>query len=791
MVTMNPLPPMEGIIVRRSAALVTAALALLLTIVGGAAALAAPADGVIHVSASAAAGGNGSAASPYSTIAQAVAAAGNGATIEVADGTYREGEVMVNKSVTIRAAAGAKPVLSGAEVPANWTAGADGTWSTSSDMVRFCTVCTTNPDPSVEGMAAHPEQVFVDGAPLTQVGSRAEVGAGTFYVEDPDPVTLVSAGNNRAGYNAKPHRGAGYVIGVDPGRHTVEVVQHSRALTLIGDSTTLDGLTVEKYSPVQQWDYSDPEIGTSTGGVMVFASGKGLQITNSTFRYSSAGTALGVSDATNATVSGNRFTDNGGVGTGINKSSSVAVERNYWSGNNSEGFNTASCGGYCTIADMKVTHSEAVRYAYNTVDYSASATDHATPASWQTNRQSGIWFDEGVINSQILASQFINVPTAIFNEVSSSNMIASNVVQGAGTGILVAGSDRTQVWNNTISHALTSIRVYEDTRSNGCNSRSADGTCAVTENWSKGKGLSWDTVDTTIYNNILSSEEMPSDGDLWRYSAMLQITGDADTDGSSAVYANEMVTGIDYNVYYRQPTSNPSTTVLWQYGSDRATQSVNASSLSDFTSSPNVTVTGRDANGLDLQGARDSNPIVVREPADPTAWGDYDLRAADGGPADGTGAPLPQDVADALGLSAGTAVDRGALVNVAWSGGQGAAPAGAQAAATSSAAPAPAATGQAGAAPATTAAAGAVEPAAPAATAPAADSVVAAPAPAAAQPAVAGEPRPAVQVAAAPRPESKTSATMPVKVVRTAAGTGTAATIVSLILAFFRGRFWV
>ena len=69
--------------------------------------------------------------------------------------------------------------------------------------------------------------------------------------------------------------------------------------------------------------------------------------------------------------------------------------------------------------------------------------------------------------------------------------------------------------------------------------------------------------------------------------------------------------------------------------------------------------------------------------------------------------------------------------------------------------------------------------------------MVAAPAPAAAQPAVAGEPRPAVQVAAAPRPESKTSATMPAKVVRTAAGTGTAATIVSLILAFFRGRFWV
>ena len=42
-------------------------------------------------------------------------------------------------------------------------------------MVRFCTVCTTNADPSAEGMAAHPEQVFVDGKPLTQVASMSNL----------------------------------------------------------------------------------------------------------------------------------------------------------------------------------------------------------------------------------------------------------------------------------------------------------------------------------------------------------------------------------------------------------------------------------------------------------------------------------------------------------------------------------------------------------------------------------------------------------------------------------------
>lgn len=114
-------------------------------------------DDVIHVSASASPGGDGSADSPYATISEAVEAAPDGSTIEVGDGTYREGEIKADKSVTIRAAEGAAPVLSGAEVPASWAA-SDGTWSTPADMVRFCTVCTTNPDPSAEGMAAHPSR---------------------------------------------------------------------------------------------------------------------------------------------------------------------------------------------------------------------------------------------------------------------------------------------------------------------------------------------------------------------------------------------------------------------------------------------------------------------------------------------------------------------------------------------------------------------------------------------------------------------------------------------------------
>lgn len=652
---------------------IVAALALVTLPLTAPLAAALPAGGVIHVSASAPEGGDGSSDHPYNTIAGAVEAAAAGSTIEVADGTYREGELSVTKGLTIRAAEGAKPVLTGAEVPTSWSRSGS-TWATASDMVRFCTVCTTNADPSVEGMAAHPEQVFVDGQPLTQVGSRDEVADSTFYVEDNDPITLKDPSNNRAGYNAKPHRGTSYVIGVDPAAHNVEVVQHSRAMTLNADDITLDGLTVEKYSPVQEWNYSDPEIGGNTGGLMLFGAGKNLTITNNSFRYSGAGTAVGITDASNATFSGNQITDNAGTGAGINRSSGVTVENNSWSGNNTAGFNTNSCSAYCTISDMKITHSEKVRYAYNTVDYSAAGVDHADVSSWSTNRQSAVWFDEGVLDSQIVGSHFVNVPVGAFVEVSRGNIVASNVVDGAGVGVLVGGSEDTQIWNNTITHALTSISVYEDERAGGCNALGGDGGCALPEDWSAEHGLTWDATGTNIYNNILSSEEMLDSGDVWRYSAMLQVTGAANADGSGAVYANDMVAGIDSNVYYRQPTSQPSTTVLWQYGADRSKQSVNAASLSDFTNDPNVTVAGKEANGLDLQGGRADNPVLTNEAPDPTAWGTSDLHVAPDGPAAGTGTTLPQDVADALGVDAGGSVDRGALVNAAWNGGGGKAP---------------------------------------------------------------------------------------------------------------------
>ena len=75
----------------------------------------------------------------------------------------------------------------------------------------------------------------------------------------------------------------------------------------------------------------------------------------------------------------------------------------------------------------------------------------------------GVWFDEGVIDSEIVGNYFVNVPVAIFNEVSSNNLIASNIVAGAGIGIHVSGSNDTRVWNNTVSILSDKFHAVEAT----------------------------------------------------------------------------------------------------------------------------------------------------------------------------------------------------------------------------------------------------------------------------------------------------------------------------------------
>lgn len=395
---------------------------------------------------------------------------------------------------------------------------------------------------------------------------------------------------------------------------------------------------------------------------MVTVSGTNTTITGSTFRYSAAGPALSVSNATSTTLRNDSFVNNGGNGLGGFQSSGITVERSTFTGNNSAGFVSASCGAYCVVADAKIVRSTDVRYAYNTVDYSGAGVDYADPAVYANERRAAVWFDEGVIDSEVIGNYFVNNPVAVLDEVSKDDVIALNLIEGSGVGIHVAGSEDTRIWNNTVSHALTSVIIREDDRTGACQSRDSAKRCTSYETWSKNHGLTWNVHGTELYNNILSSEEMATSDDVYAYSPMLQVVGATNDDGATQVWANQMIYGIDYNVYYRQKAS---TTILWGSGPNRGTDGVNAVRLSDFRASSVVRTRGEELHGLDRLGTRAANPIFVRESADPTAWKTSDFHLSSSSPAHAGGAKLPDDIASMLGVAA-VEGDRGVLVNAAW-----------------------------------------------------------------------------------------------------------------------------
>lgn len=630
---------------------------------------------VVHVLASAvAAGADGSDARPYPTIAAALAAAPTGATVEVGAGTYREGGLRIERPVVLEAAAGARPVITGADRVTAWSRSDDGTWTSDEDMVRFCDVCTINADPAKEGMAAHPEQLWVDGKPLRQVATRAEVTAGTFYVDDPDPVTRSTAKDGTAVFSPKPHTGTRYVLGTDPSGHDVEIAQRARALTVAADDVTLRGLTIERFSPLQVWSYQDPETGGLTGAVMVSVSGARARIEDMVLSESAAGTALGLSGSDDSVVTGSTFRDNGADGLGVNGGDGAVIEGNSFEGNNTAGFLTVGCGAYCTIADMKATHATGLVYRGNVVDHTGAGRDASDPTQAAQDAMPGVWFDEGMIGSSVLTSYFLNVPVPALIEVSSRNVVASNVIDGAATGIRVSGSDRTRVEANTVVHALTSLEVREDSRHNGCNALASDGSCASVETWSAEHGLTWDTTGTRILDNLLAYPQRARDSsDPWRYTPMVRVLGAANDDGSGSHWANEMIERMDGDVYLREPgTRRPADTdVLWKAGPGKG-DSVNATDLDELRGSAAVTVPHLEAHGTDLRAERSHDEVFADLPSDPTDLAGADLRLAESSPAAEAGPALDSDVASLLGLTEAEASvpARGAVLNVAWGDGK-------------------------------------------------------------------------------------------------------------------------
>ena len=619
--------------------------------------------------------GNGSEGAPFATFNKALSTIANGGTVVAKSGIYREPHFFVSKNnVTIQAAPGAEVWLKGSDVVTNWTK-EGGVWKSTGNYHNFCHVCTTNVNPSKEGVAAYPEQVFINEEPLRQVATKAEVtpGSNTFYVEDNTPTVPKSPDNNSGGYTVGAQDAITYYIGKDPTSGVTEISERPRAFTTTGTGVAIKGINVAQYAPVQAWGFNDPVYGSTIAGPMaVSINGNGSRIQDAIITQSS-NQGLFFGPAESSTVTGVKIVDNGGPGFGANRSHGSSVENSELSGNNAAGFITKDCGAYCTIAEIKVTHLENFTFRGNIVDNSKNAKAASAVENANNDSMIGFWCDEGCINAVITNNFFTNLPLAIMHEVSGKAIIASNVIESSGTGIRIAGSSDVKVYNNTISRTYRPLYLFEDWRRNGCNYWSG-GSCQAPERWSQGKGLSWDTTNTEIYNNIISSRPLASPQDIsgepYQRAYSLRVEG-ADQSGQGGAYAdaNDMLKGLDYNAYYRNDTADVNLSI-WDFKTKPSKTDTALNSIGDISSSPLLSsaIDGKERNSYDTFGARSANPYFIKEASANTDYNKSNYTLKPGSSAIGTGKQLPNDVAQAIDPSGATVrpnavVNRGALVN--------------------------------------------------------------------------------------------------------------------------------
>ncbi len=198
----------------------------------------APPSNAVYVSPSGSDSAAGSASAPLRTIARAVSVAASGGTVVLRGGRYHE-TVTVSKTVTLQNYPGEAAWLDGAEPVSGWVQ--DGSaWRHDGWTTRFDhspTYTRGAPDsgsanwqflnPSYP-MAAHPDQVFVDGAPLQQVSSRGQVTAGTFYLDEAT---------------------SRLYVGTNPGGRTVEASTLVKAMSVRATGTVIRGIGIRRFSP--------------------------------------------------------------------------------------------------------------------------------------------------------------------------------------------------------------------------------------------------------------------------------------------------------------------------------------------------------------------------------------------------------------------------------------------------------------------------------------------------------------------------------------------------------------
>jgi parallel beta helix pectate lyase-like protein len=347
----------------------------------------------------------GTSGSPWRTLAHAASRTPAGGTIVLRRGVYHEYVQIYGKKLHLQSYPGESVWFDGSRPVTGWVR--DGSaWRVDGWTAKFDNSDPTasNPNPNWNmvdpryPMSRFPDQVFINGKQLEQVGSRAQLRTGAFFVD----------------YAAKR-----LYLGSDPTGAKVEATRLAEALYLNrANGSTVRGIGFRRYAtPLLRY-----------GAVKGFADDL---VFENVVVADTATTGLQV-NGTNVTVRRSTVVRNGRLGIAGYKAPRLRLIGNAIDNNNTERFRLAPEAG-----GVKVT---------------SSATVQVTGNRAEGNLGTGIWIDQYVTDAVIarnLARR--NTGHGIHFEISDGALITGNVVaDNLRSGIKINEAGHARIWNNTV-----------------------------------------------------------------------------------------------------------------------------------------------------------------------------------------------------------------------------------------------------------------------------------------------------------------------------------------------------
>jgi parallel beta-helix repeat protein len=354
----------------------------------------------------------GTKTAPFRTLGKAVASVPSGSTIVMRAGTYRESVTWYGKALTIEPAPDETVWMSGSDVVTGWVA--DGAvWRRDNWTVSYNRTSQSDLIDPAYPYAGLPDQIFVDGVPMTQVGSRAAVTAGKFYFDV---------------------GGRHLYLGTNPTGQSVEVSTRARAMYINhGNGSVVRGIGIERYA-------------TSTASLgAIYGEADNLLFDNDTFRDNAAA-GLSV-DGDRIWVVASLFDSNGQLGLHGNRLTNSVIAKNRFVGNDAAHFAVTGASG-----GMKLTTVS------NVVVWMNLSERNVTRGMWIDIHSNNVTLVRNVVRD--------NGDRGIQYEISNAgNIIGNTLVRNGAAGTAVIESTNMQIYNNTFDDNLRGIDVIDGTRS--------------------------------------------------------------------------------------------------------------------------------------------------------------------------------------------------------------------------------------------------------------------------------------------------------------------------------------